>query len=198
MPYLSDEARDDRRRKFVEAAKVRAAEVGYRNLTIDDVCRVAGVSKGSFYVHFRSKEDLLIALLDDDAARVDRHLHQSKVNGVDGVRRFLARAIRDAQDGAAAQMRVDSWAEVLISPALSDRYVQTLAERRQLLAEQIDDAIRQGACREVPANAMAAIVLAIADGLMLHHALDPTGFRWVNVRRALNALLTGLEPTHPR
>jgi TetR/AcrR family transcriptional repressor of nem operon len=37
---------------------------GYQNTSLDDVLRESGVGKGNFYYHFRSKEDLGYALLD--------------------------------------------------------------------------------------------------------------------------------------
>ena len=37
---------------------------GYQNTSLDDVLRESGVSKGNFYYHFRSKEDLGYAILD--------------------------------------------------------------------------------------------------------------------------------------
>lgn len=44
-----------------------------------------------------------------------------------------------------------------------------------------------GAC------AIAAHLLALADGLMLHGALDPGAFRWRNIRRAIDVMLAGIE-----
>jgi TetR/AcrR family transcriptional repressor of nem operon len=38
---------------------------GYRNTSLDDVLRESGVGKGNFYYHFRSKEDLGYAILDE-------------------------------------------------------------------------------------------------------------------------------------
>jgi hypothetical protein len=58
----------------------------------------------------------------------------------------------------------------------------------------VSDAIEANELVDVPANALAAVFLALGDGLMLHRALDPSGFRWVNVRRAIDALLEGLRP----
>jgi AcrR family transcriptional regulator len=37
---------------------------GYFEVSIDDVCRAAGIAKGSFYRHFSSKEELLFAAVD--------------------------------------------------------------------------------------------------------------------------------------
>ena len=36
-------------------------------------------------------------------------------------------------------------------------------------------------------------LLALTDGLMLHGALDPDGFRWPNIRAALDVLLDGIS-----
>ncbi|MGI5971143.1 MAG: TetR/AcrR family transcriptional regulator [Oscillospiraceae bacterium] len=34
-------------------------QYGYENVTVNDICKYCGVSKGSFYYHFKSKEDIL-------------------------------------------------------------------------------------------------------------------------------------------
>ena len=39
-------------------------ERGYANTSINEVCRVAKVSKGALYHHFKSKEDLLFTFMD--------------------------------------------------------------------------------------------------------------------------------------
>jgi len=44
---------------------------------------------------------------------------------------------------------------------------------------------------DLPANALASILLALNDGLMLHRTLGESGFRWANISRALDALLAG-------
>lgn len=37
-------------------------QVGFRDLNVDDVVKLAGLAKGTFYIHFPSKDDFLIAL----------------------------------------------------------------------------------------------------------------------------------------
>src|SRR5262245_33489159 len=50
--------------------KITAADLpvistkGYAATTVDDLCAAAGVTKGAFFHHFKSKEDLAIAAAD--------------------------------------------------------------------------------------------------------------------------------------
>ncbi|MGE5405045.1 MAG: TetR family transcriptional regulator [Candidatus Saccharibacteria bacterium] len=48
------------RQKIFEAAVKLFASEGYENVTIDAICEEAGVSKGSYYNHFTSKEHIII------------------------------------------------------------------------------------------------------------------------------------------
>ena len=49
---------------ILEAATRLMHVRGYQNTSLDDVLRESGVGKGNFYYHFRSKEDLGYAILD--------------------------------------------------------------------------------------------------------------------------------------
>lgn len=55
---------DVRRDEFMDAALRLCTEVGYEKLSIDQVTRTVGVAKGTFYYHFASKTDLLIAVVE--------------------------------------------------------------------------------------------------------------------------------------
>ena len=52
------------RQRFLDAAVRLIRTCGYEAATIDDLCREAGLTKGSFFHHFRSKEDLALAAAD--------------------------------------------------------------------------------------------------------------------------------------
>ncbi|MGG1656202.1 UNVERIFIED_ORG: TetR family transcriptional regulator [Anoxybacillus amylolyticus] len=54
---------DERRVQFIEAAMKLFAEKGYHETSIQDLVEAWGISKGAFYHHFASKEDLLLAVL---------------------------------------------------------------------------------------------------------------------------------------
>jgi AcrR family transcriptional regulator len=54
--------------RVLEAAKEAFAKRGYGDVNVDDICRSARIAKGSFYRHYRSKEDLFLAAAESVAA----------------------------------------------------------------------------------------------------------------------------------
>jgi TetR/AcrR family transcriptional repressor of nem operon len=51
------------REKILDAAQALILERGYSGTTVDDILAAAGVTKGAFFYHFKSKSDLAAALL---------------------------------------------------------------------------------------------------------------------------------------
>jgi AcrR family transcriptional regulator len=196
MPKLRPETRVERRHDLIEAAWRCAARRGFRDLTVDDVCAEAGVSKGAFYGYFEQKQDLLLALLQDDAAALDRELERitsRSGSGVERVRQFARAMLARGEDAARVQVRADLWADLLTEDVVRQRLAEATQRRRELVRGWIEEAVASGELAPIPANALASILLALADGLMLHGALDPAAFRWSNVRRAIDVLLAGIE-----
>ncbi len=52
------------RQKFIDAAIAVVREQGYAATSVDEICARAGVGKGSFFHHFKSKEELLLAAIE--------------------------------------------------------------------------------------------------------------------------------------
>lgn len=51
-----------RRNELMAAAEALFLEKGFAATSVDEIVRLADVAKGTFYLHFRSKDDMLIAL----------------------------------------------------------------------------------------------------------------------------------------
>jgi AcrR family transcriptional regulator len=63
-----EEARD-----AVMGAAMELAEGGpFRDVTVDEIARAAGLSRSAFYTHFRDKQDLLLVAVTDVADELDR------------------------------------------------------------------------------------------------------------------------------
>jgi AcrR family transcriptional regulator/predicted DNA-binding transcriptional regulator AlpA len=56
--------------RLLEAAKDAFSPRGYDAVNVDEICRSAKMAKGSFYRHYRSKEDLFFAAADSAATEV--------------------------------------------------------------------------------------------------------------------------------
>ena len=165
-------------------------------MSVDEICAEAGLSKGAFYGYFESKQALLLALLADDAEALDHiveRLESDSLPSVDRLRQFVRAMLRRGDDPARVQVRADLWAEMLTDKAVRERFTGTVRHRRTLLRAWIEGAIADGELAEIPANAFAAVLLALSDGLILHGGLDPSGFRWTNIRKALDVLLERLS-----
>ena len=62
--------------KICKSAMKLISEKGYDNVSIQEITKEAGVSKGAFYIHFSSKEDLIeknISYYYDDMKLDDSH-----------------------------------------------------------------------------------------------------------------------------
>lgn len=57
----------DRADRILDAAKDLLLRWGYRRVTIDEIARHAGVGKGTVYLHWRSREELFLAVGARDA-----------------------------------------------------------------------------------------------------------------------------------
>jgi AcrR family transcriptional regulator len=75
VPKIAEEARAARRDQIIAAAAECFARSGYHATTMADIAEAAGVSKGTPYLYFPSKEALFIALYEEWdcglSARVD-------------------------------------------------------------------------------------------------------------------------------
>ena len=197
MPRMGEQTRQERRQEWIDAAWRSIAQKGYRSMTVDDVCAEAGLSKGSFYTHFNQKQDLLFALLDEEATGIEdliADVGENEGSGTERIRAFLRALTSRGEDQARVQLRADLWAEVSADDDLRKRFAETVRQRRLMLAGWVKEAVDAGQLVEVPPNAFAAILVALADGLMVHAALDPGGFRWANIRQAVSVVLDHLEP----
>jgi AcrR family transcriptional regulator len=67
-------APEDRRRQLLEAATWVFARKGYRHANISDIIARAGVARGTFYLYFKSKEQVFLAIVEEFHGRITRAL----------------------------------------------------------------------------------------------------------------------------
>jgi AcrR family transcriptional regulator len=84
-------------RRIVDAAVALAEEGGFEGVRLRDVAEASGVALGTLYKYFRSKEDILLFALTEEAERLERDVRARPARGksaVDRVAHFFARGTR--------------------------------------------------------------------------------------------------------
>jgi AcrR family transcriptional regulator len=68
--------REDIRDLILDAVDVLLAKYGYKKMTMDDVARQVGIGKGTIYLHFPGKEELILSHIDRIADRIVAKLRE--------------------------------------------------------------------------------------------------------------------------
>jgi TetR/AcrR family fatty acid metabolism transcriptional regulator len=61
---LKEKQRQEREELILQAAEEVLAEKGYYETSVDEIAARVGIAKGTVYLHFPSKEDLVVAILE--------------------------------------------------------------------------------------------------------------------------------------
>lgn len=134
-------AKQNVKRRIVDAAWELFYEKGYDDTTVDDIIRLSETSKGSFYYYFSSKDSLLDTLstiLDENYAKLEDEL-DPEMNSFDKLM-YL-------------NYRSHSFMEQKIDVALLSSYINTLIQGRPessgsepYLLQTAQQDHRRGAC----------------------------------------------------
>ena len=85
MPPLRSRRKDlpeNRRACILNAARCVFARQGYAETIVDDIAGQAGIAKGTLYLYFKSKEEIYLAALTEDARKLE-DLTRERMNAAD-------------------------------------------------------------------------------------------------------------------
>ena len=197
-------SRSDIRDLILDAVDALLAKFGYRKMTMVDVARQVGIGKGTIYLHFPSKEELVLAHIDRIAETVVRKIGEiaASTDPVDRrIRRMLVLRVLHRFDSVAHYSQ--SLGDLLSSVRAA------LIVRRQAWFEK-EAAVFEGVLREgarlgtldCPDPRSAAFVLIQSTNSLLPFSLTPRelGRREEvesEVGRIADLLIKGLLPSRP-
>ena len=126
---------------LVDATYAVMRRTGSIESRVSDIVRRAGLSNQAFYRHFRSKDELLLAVLDDGQRRLVDYLEHRMAGAHDPlqqVRRWIEGVMEQARNpDAAANTRPFA----LHASRLADQFPGETAHSRELLVRPLRDAI---------------------------------------------------------
>jgi AcrR family transcriptional regulator len=170
--------RDETRDKLFEAATRVFEEQGIGSASIEAIAAAAGFSRGAFYSNFKSKDELIIAMLEDHVERsIERHLDLlAQHENIDDFLNALKNMDRSKQDplGRAPLLHMEMILFVARAEKRRPELAKRLRARRKLVSDIVETSLKSSG-RPAPLNPAwtAAIVLALEDGFRLHRLIDP-------------------------
>jgi AcrR family transcriptional regulator len=187
-----------RARLLDAAARVYAAR-GFAGATLDDVAEEAGLTKGAVYGHFGSKDNLLVALMEEylaaeiaeQVALFDRHETTWK-RPLAGSDRWMYE-LDDAPD--AFRLLVEFWLAAGRDERLRERFVAGLGALRETFAGFAGDSAADAGLAGSPdaARHFANVMLGLSIGLGMVRVADREHISPRLLGTALSVLIRGVE-----
>ncbi|MBV9457489.1 MAG: TetR/AcrR family transcriptional regulator [Bradyrhizobium sp.] len=170
--------RDETRDKLFEAAARVFEEQGIGSASIEAIAAAAGFSRGAFYSNFKSKDELIIAMLEDHVERsIERHLGLlAQTENIDDFLNALKSMDRGKQDpiGRAPLLHMEMVLFVARAEKRRPELAKRLRARRKLVTDIIETSLKKsGQPAAQNAGWTAAILIALEDGFRLHRLIDP-------------------------
>ena len=151
-------------------------EQGIGGASIEAIAAAAGFTRGAFYSNFTSKDELIIAMLEDHVEQtVRRNLdllarHKNIADFIEALR-TMDRSLQDPL-GRSPLLHMEMILFVARAEKRRPELAKRLRARRQMVTEIVETTARHSG-RTFPDPAwIGAILLALEDGFRLHRLID--------------------------
>ncbi|KHO21793.1 TetR/AcrR family transcriptional regulator [Mycolicibacterium setense] len=169
------EAQADRARRFMKSALTILGETGRTDFTVLEVVERSKTSLRSFYQHFSTKDELLLALIDKIMAESTQRW-RSDTDGLDGpealqalIQRITMPAASSTQDSINRGL---TFYNDHLAESLPREYARVLAPLHELIADIMRRGIASGAFRsDTDIQSTAALIMQSVLGAMRMRSL---------------------------
>jgi AcrR family transcriptional regulator len=197
MPRSSDSS-EIRRNQILDAATKVFVRLGFQHARMDDIVEESGLSKGTLYWYFKSKEDIINAilrrlftgelenlesLLEAEGTASDR-LMQLTYNRVNGLKRM----------SSLVPIIFEFYAVAVHQQSVQQFIGEYFKHFRTLLEVLIQQGIDRCEFRPVNATKAAISFASLYEGLTIHWLMDPQTVQWdILSENSVPMLLDGLK-----
>jgi AcrR family transcriptional regulator len=182
---------EETRTKILESAIKLFSIQGYNKASVDDICKEAGISKGAFYHHFKSKQELFLALLDGWLQAIDSAIEASKDKTAPETFMQMTEAFpyifETAGDGL--PMFLEFSLQASRDKKIWEASIAPYRRYHKYFTSLIKKGVEEGSFVEVDPELASRMIVSTAMGLLLQSLLDPKGANWEKVARGSTNLL---------
>ncbi|MCC6298956.1 MAG: TetR/AcrR family transcriptional regulator [Anaerolineales bacterium] len=189
---------DERKSQIIGAAEDVFTKKGFNEARMDDIAEETGLSKGTLYLYFKSKDDLIIAILDRMFQREFKQLENLDQDGrtaVETIEKLTALLIKDIL----GFMRLVPIVYEFLALAFRNKYVQAALKKYinryiDILVPIIQRGIESGEFRPVDAREVAIAMGAMIEGTLLLWVYDKTLVKPdYHIQTGIKLLLEGVQ-----
>ena len=167
---------DERKTQIINAAEGVFTKKGFDEARMDDIADETGLSKGTLYLYFKSKDDLIIAILDRMFQREFKQLEtldQEGMSAIDAIRTLTDLLTKDIL----GMIRLIPIVYQFLALAFRNKYVQKALKKYvnrylDVLTPIIQRGIDSGEFRQLDAREVAVAMGAIIEGTLLLWVYD--------------------------
>lgn len=181
-PTTQRHRREETQGRLLKAALNVFSRRGYERATIDEIVHEAGFSKGAFYVHFESKEDLFWKMFEERILRQQQAFRDAVKPGVQALEilRRVLQAVFDLEryDPAWPAMFAEFLAHATRNERIRERLAAMLQSWRDLTAATLVAERDSGRLREdLDIEFVSAALVAVVEGILAQSRLAPETVR---------------------
>lgn len=178
-PVSREAAKEETREALIRAAMSLIPKKGL-DVSLDDLCAHAGFTRGAFYVHFKDRDELGLAVMSRVGEKLlDALLGPEHSSGSEDLvaimKRFMLALVSGQYPltklgGLRPYQLLDACAR---SPAIRDKYVALTQNSIDRLAKKISVSQKKKAVRnDIDADQTAALLVALVIGVHTMYDLD--------------------------
>jgi AcrR family transcriptional regulator len=171
----------DKKAEIRHAAFHCFSEHGFHDTRVDDICKMAGISKGSFYWYFESKETAFLDILETWADEVEQEVMAQFAEAFAGDNPADALLAALGREGRRGKKLMPLWLDGIVQARHNPVLAEALADFMQRVRDALAAVIRPAfspyhAPEEV--EALAGLLFSSFIGSITQELADPSGHHY--------------------
>lgn len=199
-----------RRAEIMDMSTKLFVEKGYLNTTTQDIISALGISRGLLYYHFKSKEDILFCIAEQQTAplfkKIDGVMADESLGAVEKIRNFFKATFTDPSDGNMSQEEVqvlETLQDAIQLPensymidSINHRIVYRISKQFAEILEQgiSEDVFHVGYPEETASFIMTAFTFVMNDPFYHNNNISKTMKYYLAFADLVNKTLNAKEP----
>jgi AcrR family transcriptional regulator len=187
------------RQKIVSSATRLFSLNGYDGTGVAEICEAAGVSKGAFYHHFPSKQDVFQTILNEWLDQLSSQMQNARLASHTVPESLLAMASLTDQVFQMSRhhysLFFEFWIQAIRHPEIWQAAIAPYHRFQTWLAAILQSGIDEGSIDpSISVQETSRTLIAMVLGLLLQAFFDPVGAAWGNVTKSgIQSMVAGFS-----